>query len=333
MMQQKRNLFLLFSLLLAASFLLTSCGQPAASSPASEEVTQVRLPMGYIPNIQYAPYYVAAEKGYFREEGIEVDFDYKFETDGVALVGAGELPFAVVSGEQVPMARAQGLPIVYVVAWYQKYPISVISKTEAGIQTPEDLKGKKIGLPGLFGANYVGLRALLNVGGLTEEDVTLDSIGFNQVEALAAGQEDAVVVYTANEPVQLRAQGYDLNEIRVSDYVQMASNGIVTNEATIAENPELVRGMVRALTRGIADAIANPDEAYEISKKYVENLENADEAVQMEILKISTTMWDADRIGYSDLEAWKNMQSVLLDMGLLTQPIDLDKAFTNEFVP
>ncbi len=333
MMQQKRNFYFLFSLLLAASFLLTSCGQPAASSPASEEVTQVRLPMGYIPNIQYAPYYVAAEKGYFREEGIEVDFDYKFETDGVALVGAGELPFAVVSGEQVPMARAQGLPIVYVVAWYQKYPISVISKTEAGIQTPEDLKGKKIGLPGLFGANYVGLRALLNVGGLTEEDVTLDSIGFNQVEALAAGQEDAVVVYTANEPVQLRAQGYDLNEIRVSDYVQMASNGIVTNEATIAENPELVRGMVRALTRGIADAIANPDEAYEISKKYVENLENADEAVQMEILKISTTMWDADRIGYSDLEAWKNMQSVLLDMGLLTQPIDLDKAFTNEFVP
>jgi len=333
MRQQKRTIFFLLSFLLIASFLLASCGQPSASSPAPSEATKIRLPMGYIPNIQYAPYYVAAEKGYFREEGIEVEFDYKFETDGVALVGAGELPFAVVSGEQVPMARAQGLPVVYVVAWYQQYPISVISKTDAGIKVPADLKGKKIGLPGLFGANYVGLRALLNVGGLTEEDVTLDSIGFNQVEALSAGQEDAVVVYTANEPVQLRAQGYDLNEIRVSDYVQMASNGLITNETAIAENPELVRGMVRALLRGIADTIADPDEAYEISKKYVENLANADETVQKEILKISISMWQAERLGYSDMQAWQNMQSVLLDMGLLTQPIALDKAFTNEFVP
>ena len=328
----KRSLFIFLISVLALSLVLSACGtSPSPAKPKT--LTHVQLPMGYIPNIQYAPYYVAAEKGYFAEEGIEIEFDYKFETDGVALVGAGELPFAVVSGEQVPMARAQGLPIVYVAAWYQQYPISVISKAEAGIETPQDLKGKKIGLPGLFGANYVGLRALLNVGGLTEEDVTLDSIGFNQVEALAEGQEDAVVVYTANEPVQLRAQGYALNEIRVADYAQLASNGIITNEKTLEEQPEFVRGMVRALLHGIADTIADPDEAYEISKKYVENLENADEAVQKEILSISISMWKADKLGYSDPQAWTNMQNVLLDMGLLPEPIEIEKAFTNDFLP
>ncbi|NOY98270.1 MAG: ABC transporter substrate-binding protein [Chloroflexi bacterium] len=317
--------------LLALALVLAACGSPAA--PAPTELTHVRLPMGYIPNIQYAPYYVAVEKGYFREAGIELEFDYKFETDGVALVGAGELPFAVVSGEQVPLARAQGLPVVYVVAWYQQYPISIISKAEQNIRTPQDLKGKKIGLPGLFGANYVGLRALLNANGLSESDVTLDSIGFNQVEALASDQEQAIVGYTANEPVQLRAQGYELNEMRVADYVQLAANGIITNETTIAENPDLVRGMIAALLHGMEDVIADPDEAYEISKKYVENLAEADEAVQKQVLAISIETWKADKLGYSDPQAWANMQTVLMDMGLLTAPIDLSQAFTNEFLP
>ena len=225
------------------ALVLSACSRPPSTS-APEEVTKIRLPMGYIPNIQFAPLYVAIEKGYFREAGLEVEADYKFETDGVALVGAGDLPFAVVSGEQVLLARAQGLPVVYVAAWYQQYPVSVVARSQVGVLIPQDLKGKRIGLPGLFGANYVGLRALLSEAEMSESDVTLDSIGFNQVELLAAGDQDIVVGYTANEPIQLRARGIPVTEIRVADYVQLASNGILTNEETISENPELVRASV-----------------------------------------------------------------------------------------
>src|SRR5687768_2881574 len=161
---------------LGMALALSGCGN-FQSGNETGELTRIRLPMGYIPNIQFAPFYVAIEKGYFRDAGIEVDFDYKFETDGVALVGAGELPFAIVSGEQVLLARAQGLPVVYVAAWYQQYPVSVVAKSELGILIPQDLKGRKIGLPGLFGANYVGLRALLHEAELEESDVTLDAVG------------------------------------------------------------------------------------------------------------------------------------------------------------
>ena len=146
------------------------------------------------------------------------------------------------------------------------------AKAGTGLKTPQDLKGKKIGLPGLYGASYIGLRALLNAAGLQEKDVTLDSIGYNQVPALIAGQDQAIVVYANNEPIQLRAQGINLEEIRVADYVELASNGLITNEKTIAENPALVQGMVKAITQGVRDTIANPGEAFEISKDYIEGL-------------------------------------------------------------
>ena len=163
--------------------------------------------------------------------------------------------------------------------------------------------------------------------------MTLDSIGFNQVAALAADQEQAVSVYTTNEPVQLQAQGYKLNEIRVADYVQLASNGLITNEDTLAKHPGLVRNMTAVFLKGLADTIAKPDEAYTISKKYVPDLAHSDENTQKEILSLSIALWKTDRLGYSNPQAWQNMQDTLLKMGLLKQPLDLNKAFTNQFIP
>ncbi len=324
----KRNIAAIVVML---SLALSACGTQPAATPVN--LVHIKLPVGYIPNVQFAPLYVAIDKGYFKNEGIEIEFDYSIETDAVSLVGANNLQFAVVSGEQVLLARAQGLPVVYVCAWYQQYPVAVVSKVDQGIKTAADLKGKKIGLPGLFGANYIGLDAILFSAGLTEKDVTLDSIGFNQVAALAADKDQAVSVYTTNEPVQLRAQGIQLNEIRVADTVQLASNGLITNEQTMAKNPDLVQRMTKAFLKGLADTIANPDEAYNISKKYVPNLGKQDEATQKQVLTLSIGLWKAARLGFSDPQAWQNMQNTLLKMGLLKQPLDLRKAFTNQFVP
>ena len=320
-------------LMVVLGALISACVGEAGSGSGEDTLIHVKVPLGYIPNIQFAPLYVAIEKGYFREAGIDIEFDYSFETDAVALVGANELQFAVVSGEQVLLARAQGLPVVYVAAWYQQYPVAVVSKTEQGIVTPADLNGKRIGLPGLYGANYIGLEALLFSAGLSDADVTLDSIGFNQVETLATDQVQAVSVYAANEPVQLRSQGYDLNEIRVADHVQLASNGLITNEKTITDNPELVNAMVEAFLKGLTDTLANPEDAYELSKPHVENLAEADEVVQKEVLSRSIDLWQTERPGYSDIQAWQNMQDTLLKMGLLENDLELEKAFTNEFIP
>ena len=307
-----------------------------AACRGSEPNSAVRLPMGFIPNVQFAPFYVALDRGYYAEEGIELEFDYSFETDGVKLVGAGELPFSLVSGEQVLLARAQELPVVYVMAWWQDYPIAIAAPADSGIEAPQDLEGAQIGIPGTFGASYVGLRALLHVAGLTEEDITLDSLGFNQVEALVSGREDAVVVYANNEPLQLNARGHPVNVVRVADYVDLASNGILTNESMLANQPEVVRSMLRASLRGLADTIEDPEAAFEISKKYIEGLDQLsaeDQDLQRAVLAKSIEFWITDRPGFSDPQAWENMQTVLLEMGLITEPMDLSAAFTNEYLP
>lgn len=319
-------------IMLGLALVLSGCGTPKPASESSG-VTKLRVPMGYIANIQFAPFYVAIEKGYFRDLGIEIDFDYSLETKAVKLVGAGDLPFAVVSGDQVLVARQEGLPVVYVAAWYQQYPVSVVARSEQEVLIPQDLKGKKIGLPGLFGANYIGLRALLSAAKMSEKDVTLDSIGFNQVDLFVAGKQDIIVGYAANEPIQLKARGIPITEIRVSDYVQLASNGILASEKVIREDPDLVRAFVSAFLKGLADTIANPEEAMKLSAAHIPNFADLDAKVQRQILDTSIEEWKADRLGYSDPKAWENMQEVLLEAGLLNKKLDLTKAFTNEFVP
>jgi len=310
--------------------MVVACSPQAAPT---EALVPVSLPVGYIPNVQFAPLYVAIENGYFREEGLDVTVDYSMENDNLALIGAGRLDFAIVSGEQVLLARAQGLPVVYTAAWYQQYPVGIVAKSEQGIQTPADLKGKKIAVPVLAGASYIGLRALLSAGGLQESDVELDVVGFTQAEMVATDHDDAAVIYVANEPVQLEARGYTVDVLRVSDYLPMVANGLATSEQMLRDNPERVQKMIRALLRGIQAAAADPDAAFEISKKYVDNLATGDPETQKKVLAASIELWKADRLGYSDPQAWENMQSILLEMGLLKAPLDLSVAYTNQYVP
>jgi NitT/TauT family transport system substrate-binding protein len=329
----KRKVLILLSLVLVVGAGNLSACQPAETPTASPEIISTPLTLGYIPNIQFAPIYVALEKGYFLDAGFDVSIEYGNEADAVALIGAGEQLFAIASGEQVLLARAQGLPVTYVAAWYQQYPVGVTSLADAEILVPESLAGKSIGIPGLYGASYIGFRALLSAADLAEEDVDLLAIGFNQVESLATGQVDSAVIYLANEPVVLRSQGYDVDVVRAADYLKLVANGLVTSETMLAEHPDQVEGFIDALLKGIADTLADPDEAYEISKAYVENLADADPELQHEILNESIKLWETENLGYSEPAGWVNMQAVLLDMGLLTTTQDLDKAFTNDLIP
>jgi len=135
------------------------------------------------------------------------------EHDLLQLVGTGKRQFVVGSGAQVILARAQGLPVVHVMIWYRHFPIVVFSRQD--LEKPEDLVGKKVGIPGLFGGSYVSWQALLYATGVAPEKVRMGTIGFTQAEAVAAGQVDAAVGYAMNEPV-------DVNTLFTNRFVEDA---------------------------------------------------------------------------------------------------------------
>jgi NitT/TauT family transport system substrate-binding protein len=315
------------ALIVIAATALAGC---QAAAPVQDVPRSITLAMGFIPNVQFTPVYVALEKGYFAEESVEVELDYGMEHDLLKLVGTNEMQFVIGSGDQVILARAQGLPVVYVMNWYRRFPVAVASLES--VREPQDLIGKEIGIPGLYGASYIGWLALIDAAGVDPADVNLVSIGYTQVESMVAGQVDAAVVYAMNAPVQLRQQGYDVYVIPVADYIDFVSNGLITNEKTIAEEPELVRSVVRAILRGLQDTLDDPDAAFAICRRYVPEIDDQVAPLQRAVLGESLNFWRAQDLGRSDPAAWEASQLFMRQIGLIETEVEVSTLFSNDYV-
>jgi NitT/TauT family transport system substrate-binding protein len=330
-----RTRFLELTLVAALIVLaLAGCGRATPEAPkASVPARPVTLSMGYIPNVQFTPVYVAVERGYFAEEGIEVVFDYGMENDLLKLVGTDERQFVIGSGDQVILARSQGLPVVYVANWYRRFPVAVAALEP--LDDPQALIGKNVGIPGLYGASYIGWLALLDAVGIEPTSVNLVSIGYTQVESMVARQVDATVVYAMNEPVQLRQQGYEVSLIEVADYIDFVSNGLITNEKTIYEEPDLVRAVARAMLRGLQDTIDDPDAAFTICRTHVPEIGDDSAPLQRAVLEAALKFWSpdgSDDLGHSDPAAWEASAAFMRKAGMVEGEVDVESLYTNDFV-
>ncbi len=334
-------------IVLALAATLAACGapiaqpqRPAQTQPAAGAKTAITVAMPYIPNVQFAQYYVAASKGYYAAEGLDVSFDYNFETDVVQRVANGTVQFGMASGDSVLLARSQGLKVKMVATINQQFPTVFFSKKAAGIVAPADLKGKSVGIPGRFGASYTGLRAILYASKLTEQDLNIQEIGFAQVPALTEDKVQVASGYGNNEPVQLQLQGVDVNVIRVADIYPLASDGIIASEKLMAEQPETVRKFVRATLRGMTDAIASPDEAFTISQAQIKELASAPDAtkkLQRAVLQATLPYWQSDLtaksgLGFTDPAKWQATVTFLTDSGSLKTAVRPEDGYSNDYL-
>lgn len=319
--------------ILACVALLTLVG--CANGPAQREAKmpqKVAIAMGFIPNIQFAPMYVAIERGYFAEEGLQVELDYGMETDLLQRVGMNQLQFAIGSGDQVILARANDLPVKYVLNWYRRFPVCVVSLADKGITEPQQLVGKTVGIPATSGASYIGWLAFLDQVGIPSDDVNLQVIGYTQVASLIEKRVDAAICYALNEPVQLAEADYDINVFYLDRYTHLVSNGLITNDETIKRNPKLVQKVVRAFLRGLQDTIDDPKAAFETTRKVIPEMDDATAKLQRAVLQECIAFWSGEDLGKSQAGDWEESVSFLKKLGLLAVDIKPRSLYTNKFI-
>ncbi|HEX6291207.1 MAG TPA: ABC transporter substrate-binding protein [Herpetosiphonaceae bacterium] len=324
-----RQLSLLCSLV--ALVILSACGNLAPTA----STTTVNVAMGYIPDVQFAPFYVAQAKGYYAAEGLTVTINHNDIRDALVQVGQGQLQFANASGDEILLARAQSIPVKLVFQTFQQFPIAVFSKQSQGIAQPGDLRGKTVGIPGRFGATYVGLKALLHAAKIPEAEVQITEIGFTQAAAIREDKVAAAVGYFNNEPLLLQNEGTPVNVIRVSDYIALVSNGLVASEKMISEQPETVRKFARATGRGLQDTLDDPDAAFKLALTFIPELKAELQPQELRKLKETLALWrseaaDANGLGYSDPQAWQTTYRFLRESAILDRDLDVEQAFTND---
>ncbi len=317
-------------LLIVGVLPLAGCGGGGASDNA------LTVGLTYIPNIQFAPFYVAQSLGYYKAAGLDVTLRHHGANEdefGALVSGKENLIFA--GGDETLQARAQGQDIVYVAEVFTKYPVALIVPSDSPIQKVSDLKGHSVGIPGKFGATWIGLLALLSSAGLKQDDVNIQTVGFTQVQALVTKKVDAVMGYLNNEPIQLQKQGMAVRTIDVASAQPLISNGLAALRGTLSAHPDQVKAFIAATLKAVDYSIAHPQEAVEISKADVPGLDDPTNAADaLTVLKATLPLWEhSGKAGSSDPAAWKSMAGFMQAQGLLTNSIgDVTKAYSNDYL-
>lgn len=310
---------------------LVGCGSTAGAKQQS-----VTIGLTYVPNIQFAPFYVADALGYYKDANLKVTFhNHAAGEDEFGALVAGHEDLIFAGGDEMLQARSQGVPIVYLAQVFTQYPVTLIVPADSTIKTAADLKGHTIGVPGKYGATYIGLLALLKQGGLTEKDVTIQTIGYTQVPALLGHKVDAVMGYINNEPLQFQKAGFAVRTIPVGSAQPLISNGLGALQKEIDANPDTVKAVIAATLKGVDFVTTHPQEAVNLSAKYVPDLKDSKNAADaLQVLNATIPlMKSTGKQGATDASAWTSMEQFLEAKGQLKQSVDASKAFSDAYLP
>ncbi|MDA0987613.1 MAG: ABC transporter substrate-binding protein [Chloroflexi bacterium] len=326
---KRRIVFMTLTLLVGVFLSACAAEEPITAPTGTPVVTKVSLALDWFPNSNHAGFYVAQEKGYYRDEGLEVEiFVPANPEDVLKTVGAGRDDFGISYQAEVLLARGEGVPVISIAALVQHPLNSVMTLKESGITRPGGLAGKKVGITGIPFEEAL-FSAMLEYDGISLDDVTLVNVGFDLVPALIGKKVDAIVgAYWTHESIVMELQGFALNVLRmeewgVPDFYELV---LVASEDTIANKPEVVERFLRATAKGFADAIADPQAAVDI---LVDANPETDRALETRGIDLLAPMWEADGqvFGWQTGERWESLAGWMKEQGLLKEEVDASEAF------
>ncbi len=324
------------------AFLAAACGddgegRPPATTGTPRTLEKITFMAGFRPqaNLPFVGAYVAKEKGFFQEQGLDVDIQHSAGgSQHVQLLVSGQVQFTTADAANVLQRIADpGLPLVAIALIGQTGQQGWVTLADSGLDDPADWKGKTVGYRSTIPPD---LLAILEAHGMTLDDVEEVNIGYQPPQLLTEGRVDVYPVFLSNEPDTIRRKlGKEVNIFRASDY-GMPTLGLtyLTTEDYMQEHPETVERFLKAVLYGIEWARDNRDEAIDIVLKYApgEEREHQRFMLDRELEAAESEVTRDTGLGWQTEQQWQSLSDALVEFGALTEPVDVNAAFYDEFL-
>ncbi|MCM3789220.1 ABC transporter substrate-binding protein [Domibacillus sp. 8LH] len=324
-----------------AAVMLAGCGaneekpKETAEEGGQKEMQDVSIMLDWYPNAVHSFLYVAKEKGYFEDEGINLDIQFPANaTDPIGMAASDQVTMAITYQPDVIVARTEQNVGVKSVGAIVREPLNrVVSLAESNIKSPKDLEGKTVGYTGIP-LNESIVKTMVEKDGGDPSKVDLVDVGFELNASLISKKADAVVgAYINHEVPLLEFEGYktanfDLTDYGVPSFYELIA---VTSDKTWKENPELIEAFWRAAEKGFEDVKKDPDGALDIlmANQEKENFP-LEEKVEKESLDILLPLMESEQgFGYQEEETWQKTADWMEQTGLVKGKPAVDELFVN----
>ena len=306
----------------------------ACSDSGPEALDKVVFMAGFKAqaNLPFVAVYVAQEKGFFRDQGLDVDIRHASSGEHLKLLIAGDVDFTTAQAASVLKRRSDpGLPIVAFVLFGQRSQQAFMALKESGIESPKDWEGKTFGYKISPPPEY---QAVLNANDVVRSKIAEVRVGFDP-RILTEGKVDILAVFNSNEPDTVRKLGFDVNLWEAADY-GVASMGLtyITREELAEESPEIVERFLEATLNGLQYTLDNPEAALDIVMVYAPDAERDHQRfmLQTELEDAVSALTREHGLGWMTDDQWKALYEQLLAFEALPQPFDHQTAYTDRFL-
>jgi len=311
----------------------------APSVRTASAAEDINFQLDWIAYGRHAPYYVALDKGFYKDRGLNVTIQQGRGTlQGIRTLISGQSQFIFQDiGVMLSVRAKEGSKIKALACMYQKTPHTFFYMKNKGINAPKDIEGKKAAFsPG--DSPRLMFPAFAKANGIDESKVSWLSVDPNSKNAVLLNHAvDGMVTYLFTLPVLQKAAkaGDEVGTFVYGEHgADFYSNGIGAMEDFIKAKPDVTKNFVQATMQGVADTLANPKEAVSILKKYQAQL---DEEVALKEVEIIRTLSNASdpkqKLGFMSREKMEATQELMVKYLDLTNKVPLEEAFTNEFLP
>lgn len=314
---------------------MVGCGE-SDKKDTNGETEKITFVLDWTPNTNHTGLYVAEEKGYFEEAGIEVEIVQPPEDGAEALVASGKAQFGVSFQDTLAPAFATDspLPITAVATLIQHNTSGIISRKGEGMDTPKGMEGHKYATWDAPIEKAMIQNVVEKDGGDFSKVELIPSTVTDEYSALKSKQVDAIWVYYAWAGIATQVKGLQTDYFAFKDInpvFDYYTPVVIANNSYLQQHKDTTKTFLNALKKGYEDAIANPQEAGEILLKYAPEL---DKDIVLESQKWLADQYKAEveQWGYIDASRWNAFYNWLSEHGLTEQAIPENTGFTNDYL-